>query len=593
MDLDGSVDDPFADFDVPESEKEFLLSILDAAPTEELEALNGTAISDSAVGVEFCITPAPRSAVEVFAHTHPYWSSHKLPSVVDDEMAEFKRDVYEFAQAAGMGKNQAKVEVMRAVAALKKESRLGRGELLVESDEESYAEPSCASPVLAWMSAVPLINSEAKSPETSNKRKHEAFGKDSAQGLSSQVVKIDAGDAKRVRRELKRQRRKEAREEKKLGLKEQEAVKGIGNQSLDQSPVMLLPQPTSKKGEPVQGPQTKRRKKSKLGPTSSTYFAKPQIPISKPKSKPPLTADNSSWTSHTSKRARKRQRGSFRLEDRLNSALSVAACLKAVDSIEQVEPVQNTAVPRLNKPMSAEQEAELAQTEFDHNHTVGEHRSEVTKRKRKRNKKRNQNRLPEGPRGPINAKDAEIASKQEEAVKLYAEKPSSTEAFVESTPHTFDDEEAPNQKRKRRRKRQLSRVDPVLDGSYHSLPVPDETELVPRDHNPDSSEKPFNSDIMQRLESFQVPRKKPQRDQERKPKDEHRARVSTIEAVDAIPPEYQAIVEPLTELANTNVDFPSQIRKERGRERNREQGGYCKVEADPQSSREHLKIQHS
>ncbi|KAH7417438.1 hypothetical protein BKA64DRAFT_300643 [Cadophora sp. MPI-SDFR-AT-0126] len=71
------------------------------------------------------ITNSPRTAhdllqtktsVQDFANEHPFWTH----STLDEEVAlEFENDVFEFAKAAGLGVNLAKVEVMRAMGAWK------------------------------------------------------------------------------------------------------------------------------------------------------------------------------------------------------------------------------------------------------------------------------------------------------------------------------------------------------------------------------------------------------------------------------------------------------------------------------------------
>ena len=71
---ENSTEDLFEGFDVLESEKDFLLSLLEVAPAEEVEALNGITHAKSIEEVEFYIAPVSRLIVEEFAHTHPFWS---------------------------------------------------------------------------------------------------------------------------------------------------------------------------------------------------------------------------------------------------------------------------------------------------------------------------------------------------------------------------------------------------------------------------------------------------------------------------------------------------------------------------------------
>lgn len=71
------------------------------------------------------ITNSPRTAhdllqiktsVQDFAVEHPFWAKSTLD---EEEVLEFENDVFEFAKAAGLGDNLAKLEVMRAMGAWK------------------------------------------------------------------------------------------------------------------------------------------------------------------------------------------------------------------------------------------------------------------------------------------------------------------------------------------------------------------------------------------------------------------------------------------------------------------------------------------
>ncbi|KAH7364064.1 hypothetical protein BKA65DRAFT_129244 [Rhexocercosporidium sp. MPI-PUGE-AT-0058] len=57
-----------------------------------------------------------KTSVQDFAVEHPFWTQTTLD---EEEALEFESDVFEFAQAAGLGVNLAKLEVMRAMGAWK------------------------------------------------------------------------------------------------------------------------------------------------------------------------------------------------------------------------------------------------------------------------------------------------------------------------------------------------------------------------------------------------------------------------------------------------------------------------------------------
>ncbi|KAK0119317.1 hypothetical protein ONS96_012372 [Cadophora gregata f. sp. sojae] len=94
----------------------------DGEDQDEEDANDALLINDSILST---ITNSPRTAhdllqlktsVQDFAAEHPFWTQATL----DEEAAlEFENDVFEFAQAAGLGINLAKVEVMRAMGTWK------------------------------------------------------------------------------------------------------------------------------------------------------------------------------------------------------------------------------------------------------------------------------------------------------------------------------------------------------------------------------------------------------------------------------------------------------------------------------------------
>lgn len=70
-----------------------------------------------------------RASVEAYAKEHPiYARAHDTTAGMDeDAIEEYKRDIYIFARATGLGKHAARVEIMRATAAWEKRAGLGEG----------------------------------------------------------------------------------------------------------------------------------------------------------------------------------------------------------------------------------------------------------------------------------------------------------------------------------------------------------------------------------------------------------------------------------------------------------------------------------
>jgi hypothetical protein len=109
--------DPFAGFDVAPEEKEFLQELLPHASQEERGLLQRARESDNYGGARRLSSFQDEHEFQEYtkntvATEHPFWQSQKWS---DDDMSEFEADVHEFAVAAGMGEDQADVEVVHAV----------------------------------------------------------------------------------------------------------------------------------------------------------------------------------------------------------------------------------------------------------------------------------------------------------------------------------------------------------------------------------------------------------------------------------------------------------------------------------------------
>ena len=599
MDAEETLENPFADFDVAESDEEFLLSVLDAAPVEEREALSGRTESTSMVLPEPYIMPAQRSTVETFARTHPCWSSGKQLSAderrhsADSKIALFTQDIYDYARKAGLGQNQANVEVMRAIAAWRKETGLGRGEVLDGWHEDSYAETSCAIPISTRTSAASIVSPEVAISRTTKKRKHETMEEAPVQNLPRQAVESDTHDAKCLKKGLKKERKRAAREKRKLHLKTQKSIKRSDNQVKNQLRAMLPPQSGSNEETLVELRAAQKRTKSNFGPTASAYFAKPEILVQTSNPDPSITDGNSFTTSHAIKRARKRQRVPSRVKASLTSAASVKIPLEAVESAEQAEPVLDNAARQHAARLTVVQEDELAQADFGHSHELDASNPEVTNRKCKRKNKRNRNHLPEQLRSAKNSLDGNATVIQKEIVEFYAgedEEPQGASEFYQNSEHNVK----PPQKRNRRGERPPSPIGSVLlEKSHQSLEVPHETQSLAKYNNSETSDKPFDPFFMQEQEASQRPVKKQRRDRGRKSRSERRKDVTIQGDNGAITRAGQTVVEPLTEMVNTNANPSKEFRLERGRERKRKQDVDSEVGQECWPSGEHSKGYHS
>lgn len=611
---DDGQEDLLAGFDVLESEKEFLLSLLETAPPEEVKALKGMANTYSTPEVEFTIIPAPRSTVEEFAQTHPCWGGGKLLSPdesrswVEIEMREFKQDIYKYARAVGMGRNQAKVEIMRAVAAWRKENGLGGGEVLDEWNEESEVETEIydKSPSLLLKLATPLACSGAMTTKTSKKRKWESLEEAESQNISSQVVEADLVEAKRQRKALKKEKRKAARKMRKEESRGQKAVVEADRQNGDQSrAIPPLPKFTSTGRKPFDE-SAKKRKKAERGPTTSAYFSNSQNLTTKSKHEPPKL-DDGERSSETGRRARKRQKAAARVGAESISVSSITAPLKVEKPTHEtervVEDVAMNIEPPSIEPLSEVQQTEPAQTNLDEAQNCGEYAAEGNPKTHKRKRKRNHNRLPEEQAGGVKIQNLKVSFMLPETAKLYAEKRSRTRAFAEHLPDAHDGDEAENvfelrghdgadienePKCKRNRRKRHPEAEPVvLDESHEPLLNVHDSEILKDDNDAEPEKQRVDPEATQEHEGVQTSPNQRRRDRGRKSKVKQRKDLEPKNL------EKQNIVEPLSELANTNTKSPKEARRERERGRRRASDEHSEMDVDAQSSREQSKVRHS
>jgi hypothetical protein len=606
-------EDLLEDFDVLESEKDFLLSLLRTAPSEEVEALKKITNLHSAQLVDFYVTPALRSTVEEFTHTHPFWSQGKKirRDWSEDEIAEFKQDVYAHARATGLGQHQAKVEVMRAVAAWRKENGIGGGLVLDECEGGSEAESEiyASSPLLVGKPTAPLDNSGAIPPENSKKRKRESL-EGTPQNSSSQAVEVDMVEAKHRRNALKKERRKAARDMKKEEFRRQKAVSGAdkqnGDQSLDVRPIADI---TFTESEFINEP-AKKRKTSKVGATTSAYFATPHVTTLSSKQHSQADLHKSGKSSATSKRARKEQRAATES----NSTGSATLPLKFKKPMEDVELMVKDVAMRMKHPAIEAapldypaNEFEQAQTNLDEAPYSEAQAEEVMGKRRKRKRKRNHNRLPDEEVVDWKSYTETVLAKStsQDALKFRSEKRAHPNTFIDDLPNSHEDEESGNvpntcekdsedvqklkRKSNRRRKRHSGGEPAVLDESYKPLPNLHQSKISMNGHDAETQKQQADSERVQQHEHLRYSSKRPRRDRGRISKGMQKQDTQPFDPGNL---EESANVEPLTELANTNTKSPKQSRRDRGRGR-RESDEQFETDWSVQPSGEQSKFRHS
>lgn len=471
-----------------------------------------------------------------------------------------------------MGKNQARVEVMRAMTAWRKECSLGVGEVLNESEDDFMVEQEISAwvHVPAAQSTVPLATSGATPLEKSKKRKRTDFEGSVLQNISSQAVEVDAAEYKRQRKALKKERKRAAREMRKE-LKEKTAAVDPGRQMEDQnhSPTPLPGFSISER--PVAEP-AKQKKKKKFGPATSAYFAAPQFPAPSPKQRPPVKGDK---PSRGNKRARKQERAATRMDSGATAAGSIRKPRTIEKRTMEADDVAMTSKPAALEATSMMQEVEAAFTNVDDAKPSEDQAVEVKEKKRKRARKRNQNRLPE-----------ETASGVENPTSAQIDK--EAEKLPEDPKNDHNDIENEPKRKKTRRRKQPRREEPA----NHDEPPADshEVEILVYNQDVKPPEQLDHSDQVRDNESIQAPSNKERRDRGRKPK------VKQKEELEQAGHEVfheEAVVKPLRELANTNTKLTEESRPERGRGRRRESEEQSEMDMGVLSSREQSKVRHS
>ena len=667
---DDNREDLLEGFDILESERDFLLYLLEVAPAEEVDALNRIAHTESVEELDFYVVPAPRSTVEKFAHAHPFWSQGQRLDIgksIDSSQAEmlrFNRDVYDYARAAGMGQHQAKVEVMRATAAWRKERGFGLVGVLDEWGEEYMArsEIHARSPVLVARNSMSLASSGATEVETSKKRKISSLEEPAPQSLSNEVVQPDVAEARRLRRLAKKERKRIARDMRKQLDSSKAAVECSEHTEDCSSRFSLLPMPDTAEQETVTR-LAKKKMKSKLGPTTSLYFTKPQGEYAtKAKGLPEATI-----SSDNNKKARKRHRtaGRVRSESDASQAIAVSTKMVAVEEVKEAEGRPMAINPSPTEAATSTHAPNLASNSLHHTKYSAEAALEIGEKKPKRKRKRNQNRLLQeettvfGVQSKADLPKSNASTISEEAVKFLGEKRSPKQAFIENLQGMHEDGSEllsevhgengegikAEAKRKRTRRRKLPREEVlVLNQFQDSMPSGHNGEIpiVPNDggadpekqdniqheprpkkrrrkerprknehilldesqnsvkkshaeipiveRHPELGKYQLNSEAAPEHEEVSPSSKKKRRDRGRKSEGNKK---QTLEYVGSKGLEENAVVEPLTELANTNAKQPNEGRREEVQGIIRESDEESEMDIDAPSLREQSKVYHS
>ncbi|KAE9381245.1 hypothetical protein N431DRAFT_457850 [Stipitochalara longipes BDJ] len=291
---ESGVDNEFEGFDVKPEDKNFFNDLLQAAPPEAVLELTGKTqratsqpISDTAhdtkrvkkifAEVESLsdIVPGARriQRVKVFAEDHPF-RGHV--TWTEDELQEYKDDVYEFARAAGFSNVQAGVEVGKAVGVWK----LERGatlpsQLLMEAASETAS------------STGGKLSEEAKrrrKAEKKARRKLSRIAAQSSRATSSAISETKVQDSQNF------QTLKHPKLQSSQSYYGEEARTASAARKSSHDDIALSVADEKSVGRALAGKRKKKaekrklRKMAKLGPKKSEYFSSAApAPAQKPK----------------------------------------------------------------------------------------------------------------------------------------------------------------------------------------------------------------------------------------------------------------------------------------------------------------------
>ena len=366
------------------------------------------------------ITNSPRTAhdllqiktsVQDFAIEHPFWTKSTLD---EEEVLEFENDVFEFAKAAGLGVNLAKVEVMRAMGAWKAskgipivqaghveqifdkvletievvKEAIGSGQNKRKREEKVEVIPA---PVLL-QTIEGSKEVEVKEPKAKRQRRREKKRKldedtvPLAQITTPVPVASDAVDhTKSEQADSKSQKR---REKKKRKL-EEEASSPV--EATSPVPVTTIPVQMVKEGEkPVD------QKRQKAREAENKKLDQPVVPTAVPLSKSELKSAKRIKNEKKKEKKKRAKQGPVTSSYFSKTAISVPAeTEKDLPTVDDM--IVSTRIETENIPM--EEVGEAKETSVDKNGVDNEdlRPSNIVDKeeKKKRKKKRNKNRLAE------------------------------------------------------------------------------------------------------------------------------------------------------------------------------------------------------
>jgi hypothetical protein len=396
-----------------------------------------------------------REAVEAYAKDHPFYTQAD-DAQTEELIEEYKRDIYVFARASGMGKHAATVEVVRAKASWEQHAGVGEGlQLEFESDSElemfkapklkdaaGYYPETPVVQVLDVQISAPVFNAtrdvNAASGVSGKKRKHSKVEQEKTE-KEKDIQKM----AKLAKQHKKKEKKKEKKAKKakrlaKQAEKEDKFAKswnqpGPKDHTADDAEMEDVND--SAESEEMMGPtfhqvsapmNTKAPKnRPKLGPTTSDYFAKPAIPESVEEQSTIagnfVEGPKPSGRSLARKRKREREK---------------ANALEAAKSGQDMSPLQASQQLSTDSgaPANAVTSGPVSKSQDSQASADG-----ASKRKRK--KKRNNNRLsesqaqPKETQKPIHALEpAQHGQEHNQPSQLQVEKRLRTHVFVQNLP---------------------------------------------------------------------------------------------------------------------------------------------------------------
>jgi hypothetical protein len=402
-------EDVFEGFDVNPEDKEFFQKLLDIAPPEAVMELTGksrrakphsrpdSTVPDSTVEPTSKVSWIPPQSlsivapdeqkikrVKIFAEHHLFREQEKW---TEDDLQEYKDDVYGFAKAAGFSDLHAELEVGKAMGAWKGER--GIPVLLPkDSDAEKLAKDA----------------REKRKAEKKARRKLNRMEKLSSRN-SSVIPELKMPSSQIHPKQLKPQTPQPYHYLKQAAAAFAPKTRPRNELSLstaDEKSVGL-----TLKIERLKNGKEKLRKKAKLGPKKSEYFSKPDSKAS------PVSTDTQDELAPSLKpenfefpKVQRDKQEEGRYLKKAKSQLGKSAQKELQISPDPIQQIAQEAKKAINKAPLLANEASVEKkggtvvtTPAEPERIEKKNTARNHERKRKRNRKRNKNRLPEDDSG--------------------------------------------------------------------------------------------------------------------------------------------------------------------------------------------------